>query len=89
MKEDHFKVLKQRLAEEAWPEYYMYKFILPADNKKIAQVHALFDETANVTIRPSSEGNYVSITVKEVAVSAEEVIYKYEAASEIEGVRAL
>lgn len=84
-----FSALKEKLANEKWPEMYMYKFIMPADNQKIAQVEALFDSMADVVIRNSSKGNYVSITAKEMAVNENAVIKKYEAAAKIEGVMVL
>jgi putative lipoic acid-binding regulatory protein len=46
----------------------------------------LFPHQAEFTNRHSAGGKYVSITVKEMMLSAEEVIDRYEKASAIEGV---
>lgn len=85
----NFEALRAKLANEKWPEVYMYKFIMPADNRKIAKVEALFDGMADVVIRNSSKGNYVSITAKEMAVDENAVIEKYQQAAKIKGVMAL
>jgi putative lipoic acid-binding regulatory protein len=69
---------------------YLYKFIIPNENEKLAQVTALFDgETAEISYHESGKGNYVSVSVKEVAVSVDQIIEKYQKASEIKGVISL
>lgn len=81
--------LKARLEEhQPFPSLYMFKFILNSDNKKIAQVEALFnkDNSAEITIRQSNRGRYVSITVKQMVNTVEEIINIYELASAIPGV---
>lgn len=72
-----------------WPTVYMFKFIVPADNRKLAMVEALFSNTAQVTTRESRNGKYISITGKVVMLNALEVIEKYRKASEIEDIIAL
>lgn len=68
----------------------MFKFIVPADNERVAQIQALFNsKTAQITTRPSKKGNYISLTAREVMVSADQVMKKYKKAAEIEGVIAL
>jgi hypothetical protein len=85
-----FDKLKAQLDLMEWPSLYMYKFIIPNENEKLAQVTALFDyETAEISYHESGKGNYVSVSVKEVAVSVEQIIEKYEKASEIKGVISL
>lgn len=84
--------LKARLEEhQPFPSLYMFKFILNSDNKKIAQVEALFnkDKSAEISIRPSHRGRYVSITVKQMVHTVEEIINIYELASAIPGVMIL
>ncbi len=73
----------------SWPSVYMFKFIAPAENRIFALIHDLFPDHAEFTDRHSAGGKYVSITVKEVMLSADEVIDRYRKASAIEGVRAL
>jgi hypothetical protein len=73
-----------------WPSVYMFKFIVPSDNEKIAKVEALFNSnTAEIRLRPSKNGKYTSITAKEVMVDADHVLKCYEDASQIEGLIAL
>ena len=50
-----------------WPSVYMFKFVCPASHDNIAYLESLFDsETAEVQIRQSAKGNFVSITAKEL-----------------------
>ncbi len=87
---DVFDKLKAQLELMEWPNLYLFKFIIPNDNEKLALVTALFDhETAEISYHESGKGNYVSISVKEVAVSVEAIIEKYQKASKIEGVISL
>lgn len=85
------KRIKELLDQQHdWPAVFMFKFVVPSDNEKIARVQSLFNtKTAEVRHKTSSKGNYTSVTVKEVMVSAEAVLEKYEAANEIEGLIAL
>jgi putative lipoic acid-binding regulatory protein len=82
--------LEEKLEKEQWPSVYMFKFIVPADNERIAQVENLFDtEEAEVTMRTSKKGNFVSLTAKEMMLSAANVIVRYKEAAKIEGVISL
>ncbi len=73
-----------------WPSVYMFKFIVPSDNEKIAQVEALFNsKTAEVRMNQSKTGKFTSITAKEVMTSADAVLEYYEKASKIEGLISL
>ena len=87
------KLVKLKIALDQvhdWPSMYLFKFIVPSDNQKIAQVEALFNSTtAEVRLRQSKNGNYTSITTREVMISAEKVIECYEKAYKIEGLIAL
>ena len=85
-----FSGLAKKLAEDSdWPKIYMFKFIIPNDNQKLAQVEALFDEGSQVSLNKSRNGNYLSITAKEMMMNPDEVIRKYEAATKIEGLISL
>lgn len=88
---DPYENLRQQLADGfTWPTVYMFKFIIPADNQKIALVENLFNTTeAQVTMRESKNGSFVSITAREMMMSPEKVIDRYRQASEIEGLIAL
>lgn len=87
---DQFDNLKAKLEESGeWPRVYFFKFIIPADNQKLALVEALFGSEANVTIKQSHKGNYLSVSAKELMFSADKVIERYKKAVKIEGLMAL
>lgn len=82
---------KQRLRERLdqvheWPSVYMYKFIFEPDQQRLDRVLALFPAEAEVLRKYSTGGKYVSITVREVMMNADDVVGRYDRASEIEGV---
>jgi uncharacterized protein len=82
------KLREQLTANFSWPSVYMFKFIAPADHRTYALLHDLFP-SSEITNRHSSGGKYMSITIKELMLSADEVIDRYQKASAIDGVRAL
>ncbi|QNR24131.1 DUF493 family protein [Croceimicrobium hydrocarbonivorans] len=89
-KEKYMKLMGQLTEGFDWPSVYMFKFIVPADNSKIAQVESLFNsKEAQISIRNSRKGNFVSITAKELMMSPEKVIERYLEAEGIEGLISL
>lgn len=89
--EDFYKRLKTQLeGDVAWPAPYMYKFIVPASNEKIAEIEKIFDHMgALIQTRDSSKGTYTSISIKVTMASPDAVIEKYQQVSTIEGVISL
>ncbi len=82
--------LRMRLNEvHTWPSVYMFKFVLEPEQERLDRVLALFTEEAEVLRRYSTGGKYVSITAREVMMSAQEVVDRYDRASDIPGVLAL
>jgi putative lipoic acid-binding regulatory protein len=83
-----FDELQKKLEETitSFPYVYLFKFIIKADNKSMALVEVMFDSDAEIIQKQSSKGNYISITIKQVVLSVEEIIIVYKKASEIEGV---
>lgn len=79
-----FKELLEK--EHRWPCVYTFKFIVPKENRH--QVEALFPDH-KISVKNSSEGAYVSLTVGVHVDSADLVIAIYEQASFIEGLIAL
>lgn len=71
------------------PGLYMFKFIIPNENDKLARVMALFDDTSNIHSQESSKGKYVSVTSKEMMLDVESVIAKYKEALKIDGLMIL
>ncbi|MEZ7838010.1 MAG: DUF493 family protein [Flavobacteriales bacterium] len=82
-----FDSLRKTLEDLSFPSVYMFKFIVKSDLKKIAQIESLFQsEKAEITRKESSKGAFISISIKEVMLSADEIISVYEKASSIDGV---
>lgn len=89
-RDEQFEKLRKLLNKENnWPMVYMFKFIVPADNQKIALVEAKFSDEAIILHKESSNGKYFSITVKEVMLNADSIISKYKEMEGIEGLMAL
>lgn len=74
------------LKDFSWPSVYMFKLIIPSDNRTLALVRQLFPDEARVFLRDSNSGKYIIVTVKELMISVDEVIDRYRQALAIEGV---
>ena len=89
-KDEQFEKLRAQLKKEKdWPSIYMFKFIIPADNRKIALVESKFSDEAIISQKESSNGKYISITIKEAMLDADSIINKYKEMEGIEGLMAL
>lgn len=86
---NQFDKLKIQLEQLDWPKVYYFKFICPSDPETVAKVSSLFESNANLTIRASKNGNYASISAKEVMINPEAVIHVYEESAKIKGVISL
>lgn len=84
-----FDKLRKQLEQEEWPNVYLFKFIIPNEPEPLARVNALFEETAEISTQPSRNGNFISVSVKEMMLNADSVILIYEKSSEIKGLIAL
>lgn len=90
MAEDIYANLRKKLEEQGgWPQPYLFKFIIPSDNQKLALVEAIFGNEAQITTRQSKSNKFISISAKEVMMSPEEVIATYKRAEGIEGIISL
>ena len=89
--EEFYTRLRQQLdGDTEWPGPYLYKFIVPASNEKIAEIEAIFDDTdAQIQTRDSSKGTYTSLSIKVTMDSPDAVIEKYLQVSGVEGVISL
>lgn len=89
--EEFYVRLKNQLAEDThWPSPYLFKFIVPADLEKIAEIRAVFDHTdAEINTRDSIKGSYTSLSVKVTMQSPDAVVEKYVEVSTVEGVISL
>jgi len=89
-RDKEFENLRVQLnKEKSWPLVYMFKFIIPADNRKIALVESKFSDEAIITQKESTTGKYISITIKEAMLDANSIIDKYKEMEGIEGLMAL
>lgn len=81
------KKFKELLDDEhEFPCLYVFKFIVPA--AKTSDVENLFPN-ANVQLRASRRGNYVSATIEIEMDSSDLIIAIYEQAAKISGLIAL
>lgn len=82
-----FQAFQKKLdAVHSWPSVYTFKFIVP--KPKVAEVEAYFPIN-EIEKKPSSKGKYVSITVRMMASSSDEIVSIYRKTSEIEGIISL
>ena len=87
MSTDPYENLRRELKRHhTWPVVYMFKFIIPSDNQKLAFVQSKFSDESVVTTKESANGKYTSITVREMMLNEDEIISKYK---EMEGVEGL
>lgn len=88
---EFYERLKIQLEQDtSWPAPYLYKFIVPADLEKIAEIRAIFDHTgAEINTRDSKKGNYTSVSIKVTMESPDKVVEKYLEVSKVEGVISL
>ena len=84
-----YSKLEEQLALQEWPDVFLFKFIVPNDDEKLAKVTALFDDTSDMKLHHSKTGKYVSVSVKEMMLDVKSIVDKYKKAAEIKGVIAL
>lgn len=90
MSEEELEKFRQKLVETTtFPTVYMFKVIVPGDNRTIALVENLFEPEADIKTKESDKGKYISITVKQVIIEVEEILEIYKKASLIKGVMML
>lgn len=89
--EDFLKRLEAQLTSEGnWPQVYMFKFIIPDTNRNYAILRSIFgDDESKFSVRHSSKGKYISITVREMMMDPAEIIDRYRRAAIIEEIIAL
>jgi len=84
-----FDQLRDQLVLLEWPNVYFFKFIVPSDTEKIARITGLFEGHTELTLHPSTQGKYTSVSLKVVMLDVDSIIKIYEKASEINGVISL
>ena len=88
---EFYERLKIQLEATAiWPAPYLFKFIVPSDLEKIAEINSVFDPTdGEINTRDSSKGAYTSVSIKVTMQSPDAVVEKYLEVSKIEGIISL
>lgn len=89
MTNSKFDELRKKLDNESWPAVYMFKFIVPSDNHKIALIESFFEDDAEIKMQASTNGKYTSITIRQVMLDAPAIIEIYVKAAAIEGIISL
>lgn len=89
MTNSKFEELRKKLDNESWPAIYMFKFIVPSDNHKIALIESFFEDDAEIKMQASTNGKYTSITIRQVMLDAPAIIEIYVKAAAIEGIVSL
>ncbi len=89
MAEPNYDELRKKLDQESWPSVYMFKFIVPSDNHKIAMIESFFEDDAEIVLQPSSHGKYTSVTIRQVMLGSEAIIDVYKKAGAVEGIISL
>ncbi len=89
--EDFYIRLKEELTNSTlWPSEYLFKFILPSDIHNIAKIEAAFNDMgAVITTQQSKTGKFTSVSISVTMKSAQSIIDKYIAVSDIEGIISL
>jgi putative lipoic acid-binding regulatory protein len=87
MTEEDLNRLKLKIEETmSFPGVYMFKLIVPSENRSIALVENIFEAETDILTKESDKGKYTSITAKQVVMSSEEIIAVYRKAALIKGV---
>ena len=89
MTNSKFDELRKKLDNESWPAIYMFKFIVPSENHKIALIESFFEDDAEIKMQASTNGKYTSITIRQVMLDAPAIIEIYVKAAAIEGIISL
>ena len=89
--DEFYERLREQLLENTtWPSDYLYKFIVPTDEERIAQIHDIFDNTgAVIESKKSKKGTYTSLSITVNLKDPDEVILKYKEVAIVEGVISL
>src|SRR5690606_21604114 len=70
-----------------FPANYTYKFIVPTENKRIAEIQRVFDDARpQFQMKESKNGKYTSITVVVYLLDVDQVVHFYKEVGKFEGV---
>jgi len=88
---EFYEKLKKSLEETTtFPTQYLFKFIIPSDDKKIKEIENIFNNLgAVIETKPSSGGKYTSISIHVKMNSSDAIIVKYQEVGKVDGVISL
>ncbi|GGG43354.1 DUF493 domain-containing protein [Croceivirga lutea] len=89
--EEFYTRLKEQLeTTTTWPSNYLYKFIIPTNEAKSAEINKIFDNSgAVIESKLSKNGKYTSLSITVNLKNPDEVIAKYKEVGKIDGVISL
>jgi hypothetical protein len=80
---------KQLINSGTWPQLYIFKFIITDNTRSYAILQGIFGEESRLSVRHSTKGKYISVTIREMMINPSEVIERYRKAAIIEDIIAL
>jgi putative lipoic acid-binding regulatory protein len=88
---DFYEKLKKSLEETTtFPTQYLFKFIIPTEQKKFKEIENVFSNLgAVINSKPSSGGKYTSLSIHVKMNTSDKIIAIYQEVSKVEGVISL
>ncbi|MCH2235132.1 MAG: DUF493 family protein [Crocinitomicaceae bacterium] len=87
--DDGFDKLRDLLKDQTYPSPYLFKFIVKKDFEFMIGLKNCFDETAEFEKHPSRNGNWISLSIKQMMLSTEDIIDRYKLVQKFDNVIAL
>jgi len=86
---DYSKLLEILVKDFTWPTTYMFKFILPFESEGLNQLKVLFNSTAKIKHKESSNSKYISFTALQLMTNPDDVISIYKSAEKIDNIMSI
>lgn len=86
--DDFYVKFKEKLVQtHSFPTDYIFKYIVPSDQSKIARLHSIFENSnGSISSRDSRNGKFTSVTIKVPVNDADDIIIYYRQAAVIEDI---
>ena len=83
---NNFKKLQSLLDEQySWPDYYLFKFIVPVDS--IESLESILKPlNTPIQTKASRKGNYISVSIRPLIKQTDEIIHVYENVQQVKGI---
>ena len=87
---DQFDKLRELLGNQIrWPMVYLFKFVIPNEEEKLAHLKSFLPNQGKIATRESKNGKYVSVSCKALMKSSESIIDVYKSVTVIDGIVSL